>query len=83
MFAVVWTGSWFGMTLAPRYTPAVGVKLNPIGVVGVFGEIGAACMTRRNVLDTIRATYRVEGTARTGAVGVTQALLSVLEVIDF
>lgn len=49
-----------------------GTDLNPVGAVGVFGEVGAACMTRRNILDTIRATHRVEGTGRTGAVGVAQ-----------
>lgn len=46
--------------------------LNPVGVVGVFGEVGAACMTGRDILDAIRATHRVEGTGRTGAVGVTR-----------
>ncbi len=49
-----------------------GTDLNPVGAVGVFGEVGAARMTGRNVLDTIRATHRVEGTGRTGAVGVAQ-----------
>lgn len=25
MWAAVWTGSWLSVTLAPRYTPAVGI----------------------------------------------------------
>lgn len=48
-----------------------GTDLNPVAVAGVFGEVGAACMTRRDVLYTIRTTHRVEGAGRTGAVGVT------------
>lgn len=47
-----------------------GTDLNPVGVVGVCGEVGAARMTRRNILNTIRATHRVEGVGWTGAVGV-------------
>lgn len=47
-----------------------GTDQNPVGAVGVFSEVGAARMTRRNILDTIRATHWVEGAGRTGAVGV-------------
>lgn len=51
--------------------------LNPVSVVGVFGEVCAARMTRRNILDAIRAAHRVEGTGRTGAVRVAQGERSV------
>lgn len=46
--------------------------LNLVSVVEVYGEIGAACMTGRNILDSIRATHRVKSTADTGAVCVAQ-----------
>lgn len=46
--------------------------LDPVRTVGVFGEVGAARMTRRNILDAIRAAHRVEGAGWTGAVGVAQ-----------
>lgn len=48
-----------------------GTDLNPVGVVGVFSEVGAAGMTRRNIFNTIRPTHWVEGSDRTGAVGIT------------
>lgn len=51
--------------------------LNPVSVVGVFGEVCAARMTRRNILDAIRAAHRVEGAGRTGAVRVAQGERSV------
>lgn len=41
-----------------------------MGVVGDFGEVSAACMTWGNVLNTIRAADRVEGTGRAGAVSI-------------
>lgn len=49
-----------------------GADLNPVRVVGVFGEVGAACMTGGDVFDSIRATHGVEGAGRAGAVGVTR-----------
>lgn len=45
-----------------------GTDLNPVGVVGVFGEVGAASMTRGNILNTVRAAHWVEGAGRTRAV---------------
>lgn len=49
-----------------------GADLNPVIVVGVSGEVGAACVTRRNILNAIRATHWVKGTAETGTVGVAE-----------
>lgn len=43
--------------------------LNPVAVVGLPGEVGAACMTRRDVLGTVHAADRIEGAAEAGAVG--------------
>lgn len=46
-----------------------GTDLNPLAVVGLFGEVGATCVTGRDVLSSIRATDRIEGAAEAGAVG--------------
>lgn len=70
MGAVVSTRSWAGVALCPGYTPAVGIYLNSECVVGVFGEVSAASMAGRNVLNTVKATDRMEGTLRTGTVGI-------------
>lgn len=51
--------------------------LNPVGVVGDFGEVGAAGVARRNILNSIRAAHRVEGTGRAGAVGVARGWIPV------
>lgn len=45
-----------------------GADLNSVRLVGVFGEVGAAGVAGRNVLDTVRATHGVEGIVRTRAV---------------
>lgn len=54
-----------------KHMLAESTDLNPVGVIGVFSEVGAARMTWRKVLNPIRTTHWVEGTGRTGAFGVT------------
>lgn len=39
------------------------------GVVGVYGEVSAASMAGRNVLNPIGVTDRLEGALRAGAAG--------------
>lgn len=50
-------------------SPAAGTDLDPVTVVGLFGEVGAACVTGRDVLGSVRAADGVEGAAEAGAVG--------------
>lgn len=45
--------------------------LNPVVVLGVYGEGGAACMAGRYVLYAVRAAHWVEGTPWARAVGIT------------
>lgn len=43
--------------------------LNPVAVGGLSGEVGAACVTRRDVLSSVGTADGVERTAEAGAVG--------------
>lgn len=67
--ALVWAGPRAGATMAPSYTLAVGVSLNPELVLRVLGEVGAARVAGGDVLHVIRATHWVVDTGRAGAVG--------------
>lgn len=40
-----------------------------MAVVGLFGEVGAACVTGRDVLSSVGAADGIERTAEAGAVG--------------
>lgn len=57
------------LCLESRRRACAETDLNPVAVVGLFGKVGAACVTGRDVLSSVRAADGIECAAEAGAVG--------------